>query len=394
MLSRFRSLYGIPLVLLLAAAPLLAADLPPGTPAELGLDAAALAEIPTRMNELVARQRVAGVVTLVVRKGRTVAFDAVGMADIEHGRKMQKDSIFWIASMTKPIAATSVMILVDEKKLSLDDPASKYLPAYKKAKLKDGKSPAREITIRDLLSHTSGISAPPRNPSDMSTPLRQYADQLIQQPLDFEPGSQYKYGFGLTAAGAIVEVVSGKPYEQFVEERIFRPLGMRDTSFNPNKEQRERVAITYRQSNDKRGLTASICPFLTFSETITPAAEPSGGLFSTARDYALFLQMIANGGELDGVRIVSPEAIAEMTRPHVINGKPGNYGLGWSVVGRSDKVPHSLGGFGHGGAFATNGVIDPKQKLVAVLMVQLQLTDAGGEVHRTFQSQVAKSIRE
>lgn len=382
-------------VVLGCAASFAAAELPVGRPGDLGLDAATLSEIPVKMNELVAKQRVAGAVTLVLRKGKIVEFDAVGMADIENKRPMQKDSIFWIASMTKPIAATSVMILVDEKKLSLDDPASKYLPSFKKAKLRDGSSPGREITIRDLLSHTSGLSAPPRLPSDMSSPLRLYADSLIQQPLDFEPGTKYKYGFGLTAAGAIVEVVSGQPYEKFLEERIFRPLGMNDTSFSPNKEQRARVATTYRQSDDKHGLTASICPFFTADVTIKPAAEPSGGLFSTARDYATFLQMIANGGELEGVRVVSAASIAEMTKPHLIYGKPNSYGLGWAQVGPSKNAgPHGLSGIGHGGAFATNGLIDPQQGIIAVLMIQRQLTDDGGDVQTAFHKQLVKSIRD
>ncbi len=381
------------LVLLIGAlvAPLWAAELPAVRPAAVGMEADTLAQIPVQLKELVAKQRIAGAVTLTLRHGKVVEFDAVGMADLENKRTMRKDSVFWIASMTKPIVATSVMLLVHEGKLSLDEPASRFIPAFKQVKLRNGQTPAREITVRDLLSHTAGLAQPNRQPHDMSQSLANYTSYLLRNPLNFEPGSQYEYGFGLTIAGRIVEAVSGLPYAQFLEERLFKPLGMKNSTFWPNADQRRRMAKTYKQDEQKR-LAPAICHFLTPDETIRPEPEPSGGLFSTAQDYATFLQMIANGGEWNGVRLLSKQAVDEMTRPHVINGQPLGYGLGWAQVRRPANAP-GLSGFGHGGAFSTNGLIDPQRGLVTVLMIQRTLFDNGGDVLNTFQDLVFKAVK-
>src|SRR5262245_46717506 len=202
--------------------------------------------IPERIQPFVDDGTIAGAVTLVAHKGEIVSLDAVGLADIASKKPMRPDTLFWIASMTKPITATSVMILQDEGKLSVDDPVVKYLPEFGKVALKDGSSPATQITIRHLLTHTSGVDAPAPFQADKAPTLADIATAIAKQPLQFEPGSQWRYGVGLTVAGRIVEVVSGKPFETFVDERICQPLGMRDTTFYPTAEQRNRLAVRYK----------------------------------------------------------------------------------------------------------------------------------------------------
>lgn len=364
----------------------------PGFLRELPADdfAKRLAEIPSAMEAEVAAGHAAGVVTLVMKDGQIVHHAATGFADCEKQTPMSKDSVFWMASMTKSISATTILTLVDEGKLSLDEPASKWLPELGSMKLANGQPPSRPITLRDLLSHTSGLAFPPRKPTDGAHSLKGYTLELVKAPLAFEPGSNYEYGFGLTVAGRIVEIVSGKPFDVLMRERVLDPLGMLDTTFHPDDRLRARIAKTYKTADDGKGLVRTHNPFFTSDVGDRHMTEPSGGLFSTASDMARFYQMILDGGVCQGRRIVSESAIAEMTRPHTAGGKTLSYGLGWqcSPPDKAAIPGFSTRAFGHGGAFATHGWIDPEQKVVTVFLVQNVLVNGSGPIRNAFHQKV------
>jgi len=368
--------------------------LQPGEPAQVGMDAAPLAQIPERMREFVARKQTAGAVTLVARGGRIVHLEAVGQADVENEKPMQRDTIFAIASMTKPVTATAVMILQDEGKLSVDDPASKYVPELADVALPTG-PPKRPITIRDLITHTSGIGGGQRNQGS----LERTVELLAKEPLRFEPGAKWQYSPGLTVCGRIVEVASGQPFDQFLRERIFQPLGMVDTTFFPNARQQKRLARLYKPSDDKK----SIVPTEHWLSELGPhrTPNPSGGLFSTATDMARFYQMILGGGQLDGRRIVSEAAVREMTRVQTDDLTTGftngnGWGLGWCIVRNPQGVTAMLspGTFGHGGAFGTQGWIDPKREMIFVLMIQRTGFGNGdaSDLRRTLQQLAVEAV--
>ena len=355
-----------------------------------------LSAIKPAMEEAVAKHQAAGIVTLVMQNGKVLHHEAVGMADVAKGKAMDKDALFWIASMTKSVNATAVMTLVDAGKLSLDEPASKWLPELGKAALADGKPPSRPITLRDLLSHTAGIATPKRAPTDGAMSLKNYAVSLVKTPLAFEPGSAYEYGFGPTVAGRIIEIASGMKYDEYLAKTITGPLGMKDTMFNPPDAWRARIARTYKPNEDGTpGLEVGYNPFVTSDASVKHMVEPSGGLFSTAADMGRFYSMIANGGELDGVRILSAKSVAEMTHAHQAGGKPVNYGLGWQVNLPGHPVCSAMpvGSFGHGGAFATNGWIDQEHGIVTVFMVQNVLVSGSGAAKDAFQKLVEEAVK-
>lgn len=358
----------------------------------LALDSTKLAAIHPAMEEAVQAKQAAGVVTLVMEKGKVVHHDAAGMADIAKGRKMEKDALFWIASMTKSVNATAVMVLVDEGKLSLDEPASKWLPDLGKVTVevpgqKEGAAPEKPITLRMLLSHTAGIAFPSRKPSDGAISLKSYVASLIKTPLAFQPGTSYEYGFGPTVAGRIIELVSGMKYEDFMRTRVFEPLGMKDTTFHPNDKLRARIARTYKMDEDTRELVPGYNPFVTSDSSVTHMPEPAGGLFSTASDMGRFYAMIANNGELDGKRILKAESVKDMTSPVTAGGKQLNYACGWQCNTETQRVCGAMpvGSFGHGGAFATNGWVDVKSGIVTVFLVQNVLVPDSGKPKDTFQ---------
>jgi CubicO group peptidase (beta-lactamase class C family) len=327
-------------------------------------------DIRSAMERFVADGKISGAVTLVARQGKVVHHEAIGWADIEAKRPMQRDTLFAIASMTKPITATAVMILVDEGKLSLDDPVSKHIPEFKEAALKTG-TPKREITMRDLMTHTSGVVGDQQNVGT----LAETAVALARRPMGFEPGAQWQYSPGLSVCGRVVEVTSGMPFEEFLAARIFVPLGMIDTSFNPAPEQQKRLARLYQPGKEGQSLAPATHWINDLSSHRSP--NPSGGLFSTAADLARFYQMVLNGGELEGQRILSAKAVKEMTTIQTGELKtgftPGNgWGLGWCVVREPQGVTKNLspGTFGHGGAFGTQGWVDPKRQMTFVLLIQ------------------------
>jgi CubicO group peptidase (beta-lactamase class C family) len=358
-------------------------------------DPSRLAGIHEAMEAEIAAHHAAGVVTLVLKDGKVVHHDAAGMADRERSVAMTEDHVFWIASMTKSISVTAIMTLVDEGKLKLDEPASTWLPELKDVKLENGSAPSRPVTLRDLMSHTSGLAFPPRKPTDGAHSLKSYTSELVKAPLAFEPGSNYEYGFGITVAGRIAEIVSGKPFDVFLQERILGPLGMRDTSFHPDDRLRARIVRTYKTSEDGTGLALAYNTFVTPDAAVRRMTEPSGGLFSTAADLAKFYQMILDSGRFGSKRIVSEGSIAEMTKPHTAGGKLLNYGLGWQCNQAEKSI---IPGFpasshGHGGAFGTHGWIDPENRLVAIYLVQNVLVKNGEKARQAFHESITGSLR-
>lgn len=348
--------------------------LPEAKPATVGMSQQTLATIPERMGQFVDEGVISGAVTLVARDGKVVQHAAVGKADLESDRPMKTDTLFAIASMTKPVTATAVMILKDERKLSLDDPISKFIPEFGDVTIRGGGKP-RPITIRDVMTHTSGLGGDQR----LAGSLEETGKELAKRPLDFEPGAKWQYSPGLTVAGRVVEVASGQPFETFLAERIFKPLGMNDTTFDLSEEQQARLATLYKPRESGKGLEKADHWLNDPNEARSRGPNPSGGLFSTAADMAKFYQMVLNDGELDGRRVLSQESVEEMTQVQTATlttgFTPGNgWGLGWCVVREPQGVTEMLspGTFGHGGAFGTQGWVDPERKMIFVLMIQRQ----------------------
>ena len=321
----------------------------------------------------VERRELAGAVMLVADADGVAAVEAVGRADVAADRPMKTDAVFWIASQSKPITAAALMMLVDEGKVSLDDPVEKYLPEFKDQWLvaeQDAarvllRRPARKVSVRDLLRHTSGmpfrslLEQPTLDALRLADGVRSYA----MTNLIYEPGTKYVYSnAGINTAGRIIEVVSGMPYEKFLDERLFQPLGMRDTTFRPSGEQLMRLAKSYKPNAKKDGLEETPISQLTYPlDDPRRTPMPAGGLFSTAHDVALFCRMMLRRGELDGRRYLSEAAVAEMTRRQTPESLPQAYGLGFAV---------GPGNFGHGGAMATNMTVDVERGLVLVWLVQ------------------------
>ena len=354
-----------------------------------------LESVDDAMQRFVDQGQIVGAVTLVAHGGKVVHLGAVGLAEIEASKQMQSFKMFSIASMTKPVTATAVMILQDEGKLSVDDKISKYIPEFKNVKMKDGSDPEREITIRDAITHTSGLVGN----QVFASSLKESVDQLAKNPLRFQPGTRWQYSPGLNVAGRIVEIVAKKPFQVFVQERIFAPLKMNNTTFFPTEKQQARIAGLYRL-DDKKKLAEVDNRIVDPSNVKGP--NPSGGLFSTARDMYRFYQMILSGGQLrKGDRIVSEQAVKQMTSPQtgdlVTGFTPGNcWGLGWCIVREPQGVTEALssGTFGHGGAFGTQGWVDPETDTIYVLMIQrsdLPNSD-DSEIRKSFHKAASESL--
>jgi len=329
--------------------------------------------IAAALQQFVDNHTLAGAVMLVASSNRVLSLEAVGYMDIARKRPMRTDALFWIASQSKPMTAAALMMLVDEGKVKVDDPVEKYLPEFKGQWLTAEqdtehmllKKPAHPITVKNVLSHTSGLpfSSPLEQPTLDVLPLAARIRSYAMLPLEFEPDSKYKYSnAGINTAARIIEVVSGMPYEQFMEQRLFNPLGMKDTTFWPSPRQVRRLAKSYKANAAKTGLEETTITQLRYPLTDrTRQPMPAGGLFSTASDVARFCLMILNGGALDGKRYLSEAAVKQMTSKQTPDALTEKYGLGWST---------GDGEFGHGGAYATNMTIDPQDGLVFIWMVQ------------------------
>jgi CubicO group peptidase (beta-lactamase class C family) len=351
-------------------------------------DRAKVAAIAPRMQQFVEEGTIAGAVTVVGNAQGIVHHEAVGFQNLESKQPMAKGSLFRIASMTKPITAIGIMQLQEDGKLSVEDPVEKYLPEFKGQTLidkKDGdhvilKKPPRPITIRDLLTHTSGLPGGfPPGLSDLyfkrNYSLGEATMIQSQRPLDFEPGSKWSYcNAGIDTLGRIIEVKSGQKYEDYLNARIFKPLGMNDTAIYPDEKQLTRLAGLYGQKDGKLVFAdyALIGPTKGARHPI-----PAGGLFSTGADLAKLYQAMLNKGRLGDTRILAEESVKTMTQLQtgelVCGFTPGmGYGFGFAVVKEPQGIHEMLskGTFGHGGAFGTQGWIDPQQGLFVILLIQ------------------------
>jgi CubicO group peptidase (beta-lactamase class C family) len=382
-----------------------------------GLSAERLRRITAMIDRRIEAKDISGAVTLVARRGKIAHFEAQGLMDLETNKPMTKDSIFRIASMTKPVVGTAVLMMMEEGKVRLTDPVSKFIPEFKDLKVAvaqpnegRGAAPAprfytvpaeREITVRDLLTHVSGLvsgtistaEAGKLNRKPTET-LADYIPRLASVPLEFQPGSRWSYSpsAGFDTLLRIVEIASGTPADQFLRQRIFEPLGMKDTTFNPTAAQAPRIATMYQKnanglqkSANQNGLSSTVY----FSG--------GGGLSSTAEDYFKFAQMLVNGGQLNGKRLLSPRSVELMGSPYASDTLPGRQrGEAWGLSVRviTDAVARNVllsnGSFGWQGAFGTHFWVDPKEKIVGLLMVQT----SNQEMIRDFETVVMQSIVE
>lgn len=363
-MRRSPSFVALALALLTLTASTVIADEPPPSP-----------EVAAALKPYFDQHKLAGVIGIVAdRTGKVHYRNLIGHADVEAGKPIREDNVFWIASMTKMFAGASIMILVDEGRVRLDDPATKFIPELNKWMVVEErddshlllKPPVRPVTVRHLLSHTSGLTGSSElqqtNGAD-SASLKARALSSVTGPLQWHPGDKYKYGNqGMNIAARIVEIVSGQPYEEFLQKRFFDPLGMTETTFWPSEAQIARLAGAYGPNKDGTGYVRGDVGFLTkpWSDRTRRYPEAGGGLFSTTHDIFRYGLMLANDGELEGKRYLSSAAIKELRT--VQTGATGvNYSLGYHLRN---------GMFGHDGAYGTDLSVHPETGMVAIFMVQ------------------------
>ena len=391
---------------------------PAASPESAGFSAERLKRIDREMNDWVEKGWMQGGTALIIRNGKIVYYKAAGYNDLDSRTPMQKENIFRIASQTKAITSVAIMILFEEGKLLLDDPVSKYIPAFKKQQVLDKFNPTdttyttmpakKEITIRELLTHTSGlgyaqIGSKEANAiyakHDLTAGLGVQNDKLLDAmnrlaklPLMHQPGEKWTYGLNTDLLGCLAEVISGMSLDEFFKKRIFEPLGMKDTYFLVPKEKATRLVNLYRE--DSTGKLVKATGNMLNGKTITPnypleaSTYYSGGagLSSTIYDYAVFLQMLLNNGVYNGKRIISRNAVRMMTMNQIGDLSRGDdkFGLGFQVVTErgSARTPAQAGTFSWGGAFATSYWVDPKEKMVMLFYRQLQNTTKGEVVEK------------
>jgi CubicO group peptidase (beta-lactamase class C family) len=364
------------------------AALPRSAPESVGLDSARLNQASSLLKQFVAEQKIAGAVASVARRGKVVYLEAAGFQNLESRTPMTEQSLFRIYSMTKAVTAVAAMILQEEGRFDLRDPVTKYLPEFKNVSVqvapdRETRAPQREITVADLLLHTSGLS---HRTSELyrtgkvrsrSIALPQFITNIVRTPLMEDPGTRYRYSEGTTVVGRLIEIWSGKPLDVFMKERVLDPLGMRDTSFWVGPEDRGRLTTVYaaQQTGGLRAYEIEEVPF-----TDRPALlEGAVGLVSTAPDFMRFCQMLLNRGELDGVRILSAKTVEAITSnglaEHVQRARGG--GMGWALANVNVVIDPSavegspnLGEYGWDGSAGTIFWIDPKEELITILMTQ------------------------
>jgi len=399
----------------------LAAETTIAKPEEVGLSTERLTRITDMVKRHIAAGEISGAVTLVARHGKIAHFEATGATDIESKKPMTKDAVFRIASMTKPVVGVGIMMMMEEGKLRITDPVSKYIPSFKDLKVaveepRQGAQntpgppkyyavPAtREITIRDLLTHVSGLGSGPmanasigaaeiaRKPTDG---LSDYVPRLGRSLLEFQPGSRWTYSpaAGFDTLARIVEVTSGQPLDAFLRQRVFEPLGMKDVSFSTAAALEPRLVTAY-QLDPNRHARKDPNPNRMQSKVYFSGG---GGLVATAEDYAKFAQMLLNGGELNGTRLLSPRTVAYMSSVHApdtLQGRnPGEgYGLSVRVVHNAAASGSrvSNGSFGWSGAFGTHFWVDPKEDLIAVMMIQTPVNDMRPEFENAVMQAIVK----
>ncbi len=420
-LSSLRRHAVIAAVLFAVAVLVQAASLPTARPEEVGLSAERLDRLTRVMQEYVDQGRVAGMVTLLARNGKVAYSQAFGKLDLASGTPMPVNAIFRIASQSKAVTSVAVMMLQEEGLLLLDDPVSKYIPEFANTRVavqRSGKGargysivPAkRPTTIRDLLTHTAGISygdGPAKAEyvaagifgwflADKPVPIGDVIKKLTTLPFDAQPGEKWVYGYNTDVLGYLVERVSGMSLADFVAKRITGPLGMADTCFFLPEDKIARFTSAY--GVDEKGGIKLVEDARDNFYVKGPRVCYSGGagLLSTAEDYASFLLMLLNGGEFNGARLLSPKTVELMTVNHVGNlYGPQGFGLGFWLTDRLGRTgePGTVGTFGWGGAYHTVYWVDPAEKLVAVLMTQL-LPAGTSDLHGKFRSLVYQSIVE
>jgi CubicO group peptidase (beta-lactamase class C family) len=400
-----------------------AAETPRAKPDDVGISAQRLQRIHELMQRHIDAKDFSGAVTLVSRNGRIAHLEAQGLMDIETRKPMTTDAMFRIMSMTKPIVGTAVLMLMEEGKIRLTDPISRFIPEFKNLKvgvLHGEQPPAapagqrgappkfytvpaeREITIKDLLTHTSGlVSGPISNSENAKVSLKgkesnaDYIPRLGQVPLEFQPGTRWAYSAqaGFDTLVLVVERASGMKFDQFASQRIFGPLGMKDTFFYPAESYNPRIASLY-QKTDK-GLVKQNNPNFMNGAFFSGG----GGLFTTAEDYLQFGLMLLNGGQLNGKRLLSPRTVELMRSiviPDTLQGRAAGESFGLSVRVVSDPIQRgtflSKGSFGWSGAYNTHFWVDPKEKVVAVMMTQITNAANRGEVRVDFEDAVMQAI--
>jgi len=411
-------------LLLLVAAPLWAQGLPTASPEEVGLSSERLERIAPFLQRHIDEDLIAGSVVMVARNGRVAYHEAFGGLDMDADTPMAKDSIFRIYSMTKPITSLAVMMLWEEGLFLLNDPVSKYIPELGGLRVgtdgvgADGQPEfstmrsSRDMTVRDLLRHTSGLTYGIFGSSTVdkmyneeelldSESLAEFVDQLSQLPLRYDPGTTWNYSVSTDVLGRFVEVVSGMPFDQFLEERIFRPLEMNDTAFWVPESKAHRLTTLY-TPNGPGDLTLKEMETDGIARDYRePPAAPSGGggLLSTATDYVRFCQMLLNGGELGGIRLLGTHTVEMMTRDHLGDiemglGSAGHgFGLGFMintdlglVGGTAHEGTYSWGGYAH-----TRFWVDPVDDLIGIFMIQI-LPSSAVDYGEKFKSLVYQSI--
>lgn len=382
--------------------------------AVLWFAAAAFADDPklpgigTAMQEMIAKNEIAGAVTMVVSKDKVLHLECTGLADVASNKAMAPDTLFWIASMTKPITATAILMLQDEGKLNVGDQVSKYIPEFAELKTPSGK-PAN-LTIIQILTHTSGLGEASGPAAQKAKTLSDLVPLWLSAPMQYEPGAKWSYTqSGINAAARIVEVISGMTFDAFLQQRLFNPLGMKSTTFYPADEQRAHLVTAYAR-NKETGALEPVPPRAEFGPRDRPP-QGNGGLYSTAPDYARFCQMLLSGGSLGGHTYLSADAMKFISTPQTGDlptgffqnetfGKHGsNYG--WAIGTCVLRTPHegvaamlSPGSYGHGGAWGTQAWIDPVKGVAYVLMVQrsnFPNSDAS-DVRRVFQQAASDAL--
>ncbi len=403
------------------------APLTPAPPESVGMSSERLARIDAMLQEKIDQGVIPGVVALVARNGKIVYHKAFGHSDTPAGKKMATDDIFRIASQTKAITATAVMMLWEEGKFNLDDPISKYIPEFKNARVLKSfhygdtsyttVPVVREITIRHLLTHTSGIGYGAIDGDERFRLIFQKAGitdafttekvviadnvkKLASMPLHHQPGEGYTYGEGLDVLGYFIEIMSGKKFDRYLREHLFDPLGMNDTWFYLPREKAGRLVKVQIPDGQGSWKPYEAASFFDLDYPIKGAQSffsGGAGLSSTARDYATFLQMYLNGGELNGVRILSRTTVETIMANHVGDlwqGPDRYYGLAFGVLTESGKAKGGKGGeglFDWGGYFNTQYFGDPEEKTIGILMKQTQGT-SGDDTEMMFRLLIGQAI--
>jgi CubicO group peptidase (beta-lactamase class C family) len=370
------------------------------------------AAIPAKIQPFVDQGEISGAVMLVADRDHVLHLSAVGVSDLSSGRRMKTDDIFWIASMSKPMTAVCIGMLADQGLLSFDDPVEKYLPEFHgqwvvadmTAEQRLLVKASRPITIRDLLTHTSGLGE--YAVTDPHWTLAEFVKVVAREPLRFQPGSRWGYSTaGFDTLGRIVEVVSGIPFAEFMQHRLFDPLGMAQTTFWPTQAESPRLAHEYLRDYAVGKLEETPIHYL-YGGAVTDRMRPAlggAGLFSTAEDVARFYQMLLHGGELNGNRILKAATVAEMTRKQTgeLLARPGMpWGLGFCLIEDPVKMEANStltpGTFGHGGAFGTQSWDDPTRGIVYVFMIQRDKMKVpnpdNSPMRRAYQDAVAEAL--